>query len=91
MTDIVTRLRAAAKDKDNMPRMKSETMLTVGLGLEAADEIERLKALLAEAADYLAIQVGEDHPGREIYPDIMRRYKRDMDLVNRIREALGGD
>ena len=50
-------------------------------------EIERLKALLAEAADELAIHVGEDHPGREIYPDIMRRYNRDMDLPNRIYEA----
>ena len=43
MTDIVDRLRSAAKDKDNMPRMKSETWLPVGLGLEAADEIERLR------------------------------------------------
>ena len=44
--DIVTRLRAAAKDKDNMPRMKSETILTVGLGLEAAYEIERLEEII---------------------------------------------
>jgi len=51
MTDIVARLRSAAKDKDNMPRMKSETMLTVGLGLEAADEIERLRAEGAKHVD----------------------------------------
>ena len=43
-TSIVERLRGAALDKDNMPRMLSERWLPVGLGLEAADEIERLRA-----------------------------------------------
>jgi hypothetical protein len=44
MTDIVERLRATLLDKDNFPRMKSETHLPVGLAKEAADEIERLRA-----------------------------------------------
>jgi len=55
--DIVARLRSAAKDKDNMPRMKSETMLTVGLGLEAADEIERLR--LESAGSNQLVKAGE--------------------------------
>jgi hypothetical protein len=44
MTDIVERLRATQFDKDNMPRMKQERWFPVGLALEAADEIERLRA-----------------------------------------------
>lgn len=44
MTDIVKRLRATQFDKDNFPRMKQEKWLPVGLALEAADEIERLRA-----------------------------------------------
>ena len=41
--DLVDRLRATALDKDNFPRMKQEKWLPVGLALEAADEIERLR------------------------------------------------
>ncbi len=44
MSDIVERLRACAFDKDNCPNMKSERKLTVGDALEAAEEIERLRA-----------------------------------------------
>ena len=64
--DIVARLRSAAKDKDNMPRMKSETMLTVGLGLEAADEIERLR--LESAGSNQLVKAGEiiDRQAKEI-------------------------
>lgn len=40
---IVGRLRATALDKDNFPRMNSEKWLPVGLAIEAADEIERLR------------------------------------------------
>jgi hypothetical protein len=46
--DITVRLRGTATDKDTMPRMDSERWLPVGLAREAADEIERLRALLAE-------------------------------------------
>ena len=58
---------------------------------EAAAEIGRLRALLKEAADELAFAYHDQHPNRADYPDEMRRYNRDMDLVNRIREALGDD
>ena len=46
MTDIVNRLRSSALDKDNFPRMDSERWLPVGLAIEAANEIERLRAAL---------------------------------------------
>lgn len=48
---VEQKLRAAALDKDNFPRMKSERWLPVGLGLEAADEITSLRAKLAAAED----------------------------------------
>ena len=56
-----------------------------------AQEITRLKALLTEAAAELSVACHDQYPTRASYPDEMRRWKRDMDLVNRIREALGGD
>jgi hypothetical protein len=46
MTDIVNDLRDTAFDKDNLPRMKSERACPVGLALKAADEIDRLRAVL---------------------------------------------
>jgi hypothetical protein len=45
MTDIVERLRRTLLDRDNFPRMDSEKWLPVRLAKEAADEIERLRAL----------------------------------------------
>ena len=41
---IQTRLRAFQFDKDNMPRMASETRVPVGLASEAADTIDTLEA-----------------------------------------------
>jgi len=76
MTDIVDRLR------DDYEK-------TIELCAEAAEEIERLRELLEEAAADLALQCDHEHQARETYPDEMRRYKRDMDLVNRIRAAIG--
>ena len=52
----------------------------------AVIEFERLKALLTEAADALAQDAHDQHPSRDKYPDEMRRYERDMELANRIRE-----
>ena len=52
------------------------------------EEIDRLKALLKEARDELAVYVRAEHPYRDDYPDEMRRYKRDMDLFNRIAAAI---
>jgi hypothetical protein len=51
MTDIVERLRGTLLDKDNFPRMNSETRLPVGLAKEAADEIERLRKLPNDGVD----------------------------------------
>ncbi|MFM2005448.1 MAG: hypothetical protein RLZZ09_1103 [Pseudomonadota bacterium] len=50
MSDIVERLRAAALDKDNFPRMRTERAATAADALEAAAEIERLRAALEEIA-----------------------------------------
>lgn len=58
MTDIVRRLRATTLDKDNFPRMDCEKWLPVGLAREAADEIERLRALLQELIDIEGPQPG---------------------------------
>jgi len=49
------------------------------------EEIERLKALLKEAADELAQHAHDEYPYRDKYPNEMRRYERDMELANRIR------
>lgn len=51
-------------------------------------EIERLKALLAEARDDIHDEVINRYPFRDLYPGEMRRYERDMDIVHRIDKAL---
>jgi hypothetical protein len=61
VTDIVERLRDAANDKDNYPRMDSERWLPVGLAREAADEIETLRAELQAAQAALVRQAGIMH------------------------------
>jgi hypothetical protein len=55
MTDIVERLRGTLLDKDNFPRMKSETHLPVGLAKEAADEINKLRAEIEELKTRLGV------------------------------------
>lgn len=84
MSDTAKRLREHAEWHGHgvLPR---QTMR------EAAEEIERLRALLEEAATDLGIHADYDHQNRDTYPAEMRRYKRDMDLVNRIREAIRGE
>jgi hypothetical protein len=63
MNEIAKRLRATQFDKDNMPRMKSERHLPVGLALEAADEIERLLAQVKQLHSML--DADQHWPGKE--------------------------
>jgi len=53
--------------------------------------IRKQNALLLEAADEIESYVEHEYPKetRDNYPDIERRYKRDMKIVNRIREEAG--
>ena len=57
---------------------------------EVAAERDALRALLTEARDDLEEYANADwpEPSRSQYPDIMRRWKRDMDLCWRIDAAL---
>ena len=54
----------------------------------AQQEIERLRELLEEAAEELTTIFDMAYPDRTDYPDEMRRWKRDMDLVYRIKDAI---
>jgi len=67
--------------------------------IEAAKEVlaenERLRACLSECASDLASEVEAryplsrgDTPGRDCYPDMQRRYDRDMRPVKTARELL---
>jgi hypothetical protein len=51
-------------------------------------EIERLRELLEEAAEELTTIFDMAYPDRTDYPDEMRRWKRDMDLVYRIKDTI---
>lgn len=53
-------------------------------------EVERLRGLLKEAADYIEETVEATYYGTALYPDQQRRKERDMDLPRRIRAALEG-
>ena len=57
---------------------------------QAAARIEALEDMLREAADDLTVYVEVEYPPemRAKYPSVERRWKRDMDLVFRIREML---
>jgi hypothetical protein len=56
---------------------------------EAQAEIERLRELLAEAADDLTDLINAEHPpDRRAYPSNQRRYESDMEVVIKIRAAL---
>jgi len=60
VSDIVERLRATTLDKDNFSRMGSERWLPIGLANEAAAEIERLRAELAEERAMLSTTMVEN-------------------------------
>jgi hypothetical protein len=55
-------------------------------------EVEKMRALLAEARLDLEVYVDADYPEniRAQYPDMERKYQRDMDLCYRIDAALKG-
>ena len=52
---IQERLRSFKFDKDNMPRMTSETRVPVGLASEAADTIDELVEAL-EKSEYIIME-----------------------------------
>ena len=79
--------KGTAMSTDLITRLRDDYQKTVELCAEAAEEIERLKVLLKEAADELGTIADMAYPDRNDYPDEMLRYKRDMDLPNRIDEA----
>lgn len=53
-------------------------------------DLEQMMKLLAEARSELAAYVGDEYPkeNREKYPDIFRKYHRDMSLCYKIDAAL---
>ena len=55
MSDTIqTRLRAFNFDKDNMPRMRSETRVPVGVASDAADHIDKQDAEIKRLREELA-------------------------------------
>ena len=59
---------------------------------EYAEQIKRLRALLAEARDDIRCEVENRYPlESRHYPAEMRRYQSEMDLVHRIEAALATD
>lgn len=57
--------------------------------LQQADaEIAALRAALAECAECLAERVDQGYHQRKQYPDMQRRYERDMEPVARARALL---
>ena len=74
-----------AQDNWGMRPLALQTILG-----EVAAERDALRALLVEARFELAEHANADYPepSRSQYPDIMRRWKRDMDLCWRIDAAL---
>jgi hypothetical protein len=52
---------------------------------------QRLKELLAEARDDIRAEVENRYPWKNEYEPDMLRYKRDMDIVYRINNALAED
>lgn len=66
--------------------VKSSNLIT-----EMQAHIRKQNALLLEAADEIEANVENEYPKetRDNYPVTQRRYKRDMEIVNRIREEAG--
>ena len=79
-------------DDEADPSM-NQTVEYVRADLCAPTQDERVKALVAllrEARDDIAVYVDADYPeiSRATYPDIQRRWHRDMELCRRIDAAL---
>lgn len=82
MSDLVERLRQANDVELSLGRDYSD------LFLDAANEIERLRAALKECADGLAMYVEHEYANLD-YPSQRRRYKRDIAPVIEARKLLG--
>lgn len=54
-------------------------------------EVEALRDALRDISDDLAERVDYEYPSRNTYPDSMRRYKRDMEPVEKARALLRGE
>ena len=69
---------------------EGQNALQYSLTIQKKDaEIERLRALLAEARDDIREEVETRYPFRDTYPEEQRRYERDMAIVHRMRDTLG--
>ena len=79
MSDIVERLRREVSRNGD-----------IGLQQEAADEIERLRALVKTLADDLADEIEGYYQGLKDHPTMKSRYERDMANVYVARRALEG-
>jgi len=69
-------------------RLQMQLMVANDQLKEKDKEIERLRELLEEAAEELTTIFDMAYPDRTDYPDEMRRWKRDMDLVYRIKDTI---
>ena len=74
--------------KTRIEQLEAERGTLRGMYNVATQRNQQLKALLEEAEEIIVLDVADEYPDREDYPDEMRRYNRDMDLPNRIRAAL---
>ena len=76
------------KTKARIEQLETERGTLRGMYNVATQRNQQLKALLEEAEEIIVLDVADEYPDREDYPDQMRRYNRDMDLPNRIRAAI---
>ena len=94
MSDLISRSDAIAL-ADGAGYLSIETLQSIPSRalIDATAERDALRALLTEARDDLEEYANADwpEPSRSQYPDIMRRWKRDMDLCWRIDAALQED
>jgi len=80
MTDLVERLRGIGDRDAGRPFLDLH---------EAADMIERLRALVKDLADDLEAEIKGRNPAETLqYPSEQRRYERDMVNVYEARRAL---
>jgi len=90
MSDIVDRLR---DDQPGERQCVREARMDLGgLLMEAADEIEKLRAALKECADDLEEEINGKYRGSQnIYIHEMHRFDRDMAPVTNARKLLQGE
>jgi len=80
---------------DIVERLRWDTRYTNGhvpvTLADAADEIERLRAMVGELADDMASEIEGHYEGLKDHPSMKRRYDRDMEIVRRARALLGAN